>query len=215
MALTFPLDLATFFGALKVAAFSIRLGEASLVGRTGGGELIRSDYGARLWQGSITIAPVANANVEDVAALVHVLQDSRASFLIYPLHRRKALLEASTAEPMGQINSLPTDNRLLTLKGLPAGFKITRGDFLSFTYSSSPVRYALHQAVESITANGSGVTGQFEVIPPIRPGAAVDANVQTTRARCKAVMVPGTYRPAGFTPEGAAAISFDWMQTLR
>jgi hypothetical protein len=214
MALTFPLDLPAFFEAFCPISTTFQLGEAVLVNETGGGEVIRSDYGSRLWQGTVTLAPSKPVLVEDIMALIRVLQDSRASFLLYPRHRKKAVGEASLSEPIGQINSLPTNNRLITLKGLPAGFDITRGDFISFIYSST--RYAFHQAVESITANGSGVTGQFEVIPPIRPGAAVDTGVQTNRPRLKAVMVPGSLSVVELPRRGfASGASFAWRQTLR
>jgi hypothetical protein len=215
MALSFPLTFADFFDILRVASFSIRLGEASIVNRTGGGEIMRSDYGARLWQGSITLAAQPNASIEDVLAIIYSLQDSRASFLLYPRHKPRATGGGALSEPIGQINSLPANNRLITLKALPANYVITRGDFLSFIYSSSPSRYAFHQAVESITANGSGVTGEFEVVPPIRPGALVNHNVQFNKPRLKAIMVPGSLRQSGLTPEGAASATFDWQQTLR
>lgn len=215
MALSFPLDLAGFFEAICPITTTFALGEAVQINETGGGEVIRSDFGTRLWGGSVTLAPAKPILIEDVMALLRVLQDSRASFLIYPRHRPKARAMTTVATPTGQINSLPTDNRLITLKALSAGFVITRGDFLSFTYSS-PVRYALHQAVESITANGSGVTGQFEVIPPIRPGAAVDANVRMNKPWCKAVMVPGSLQIAELPRRGfCSGVSFEWRQTLR
>lgn len=215
MAWSFPINLPDFFEQISPIATTFELPEALLVNETGGGEVMRSDYGTRLWSGTVTLHPRRPFKIEDLLALVRVLQDARASFLLYPLHKPNPTGGGSEAEPIGQINSLPTNNRLISLKALPASFKLTRGDFLSFIYGSSPSRYAFHQVVESITANGSGVTGQFEVVPPIRPGAAVGTGVQTNRARLKAVMVPGTLRQSGLTPEGAASVSFDWQQTLR
>lgn len=216
MALTFPADLATFFAAICPISTTFQLGEAALVNQTGGGEVIRSDYGTRLWSGTVTLAPEKPVAIESIMALIRVLQDSRASFLVYPRHKKNPTGGGALSEPIGAINSLPTNNRLITLKGLPASYVITRGDFLSFTYSSSPTRYAFHQAVESITANGSGVTGQFEVVPPIRPGAAVDDAVQFNRPRLKAVMVPGSLSISELPKRGFAdGATFAWRQTLR
>ncbi len=216
MTLTMPLDLAAFFEVICPISTTFVLGEAALSNETGGGEVIRSDYGTRLWGGTVTLSPDRPILIDDVMSLVRVLQDSRASFLIYPRHRPKARAMATVATPTGQINSLPSDNRLITLKALTAGFVITRGDWLSFLYGSSPVRYALHQAVESLTANGSGVTGQFEVIPPIRPGAAVDANVRLNKPWCKAVMVPGSLQVPELPKRGfTSGVTFAWRQTLR
>jgi hypothetical protein len=216
MPLTMPLDLADFFEELCPISTTFQLGEAVIVNETGGGEVIRSDYGSRLWQGTVTLAPAKPVAIEDIMALVRVLQDSRASFLIYPRHKKRPTGGGALSEPIGQINSLPTNNRLISLKGLPANYVITRGDFLSFIYSSSPARYAFHQAVETITAGGLGVTGQFEVIPPIRPGAVVDTGVQFNRARLKAVMVPGSLTVSELPKRGfAAGATFTWQQTLR
>jgi hypothetical protein len=216
MALSFPLNLAAFFEAFCPISTTFELGEAVLANETGGGEVIRSDYGSRLWYGTVTLAPRKPVLVENIKALIRPLQDARASFLLYPRHKRRATGGGALSEPIGQINSLPTNNRLITLKGLPASYVITRGDFLSFIYSSSPSRYAFHQVVESINANGSGVTGQFEVVPPIRPGAAVDTGVQFNKPRLKAVMVPGSLTISELPRRGyAAGATFAWRQTLR
>lgn len=216
MALTFPIGLADFFEEFCPISTTFQLGEAVMVNETGGGEVIRSDYGTRLWQGTVTLAPSKPVLIEDMMALIRVLQDSRASFLLYPRHKRRATGGGALSEPIGQINILPANNRLISLKALPASYVITRGDFLSFIYSSSPSRYAFHQAVESITANGAGVTGEFEVVPPIRPGAAVDTGVQFNKPRLKAVMVPGSLTISELPRRGfATGATFGWRQTLR
>lgn len=216
MPLTFPLDLPAFFEAFCPIATTFELGEAVLANETGGGEVIRSDYGARLWYGTVTLAPAKPVAVESIKALIRPLQDSRASFLLYPRHKARATGGGSLSEPLGQISTLPANNRLLTLKGLPASYQIARGDFLSFIYGSSPSRYAFHQVVDSTMANSSGVTGQFEVVPPIRPGAAVDTGVQFNRPRLKAVMVPGSLSISEMPRRGyASGATFAWRQTLR
>jgi hypothetical protein len=216
MPLTFPLDLATFFEAFCPISTTFELGEAVIVNETGGGEILRSDYGTRLWYGTVTLAPSRPVAIENIKALIRPLQDSRASFLLYPRHKRRATGGGALTEPIGQINSLPANNRLLTLKGLPASYVITRGDFLSFIYGSSPSRYAFHQVVESINANGSGVTGEFEVVPPIRPGALVNHNVQFNKPRLKAIMVPGSLSISELPRRGfATGATFAWRQTLR
>lgn len=144
MAISFPITLADFFEQLGPIATSFELGEGVIANETGGGEVIRSSYGTRLWSGSITLHPRRPVRIDDLLALIRVLQEPDASFLLYPLHRPQAYAEATVAIPTGAIDSLGSDNRLISLKSLPAGFQITRGDFLSFTYLTGPVRYALH-----------------------------------------------------------------------
>jgi hypothetical protein len=218
MPLTFPLDLNEFFAGFCPISTTFDLGEAVLLNQTGGGEIIRSDYGTRLWTGRVNLAPVRPVEIEAIRAIIRPLQDSRGSFLIFPRHKQgpASLGPASTVDVTAQINSLPSNTRTITLKLLAPGFVITAGDFLSFTYLSGPTRYAFHQAAESIVANSSGVTGAFEVMPPIRPGAAVNAVVRLYRPRLKAVMVPGSLTISTLPRRGFAdGASFEWQQTLR
>jgi hypothetical protein len=216
MPLSFPLQLPQFFETFCPISTTFELGEAALVNETGGGELITSDYGTRLWHGTVTLAPRKPVSVESIKALIRPLQDSRASFLLFPRHKRVPSGGGVYLEPIGKINSLPSNKRLISLKNLPANYVITRGDFFSFWYSSNPLRYAFHQVVEGITANNSGTTGQFEVIPPIKPGAAVDIDVYFHRPRLKAKMVPGSLTITELPRRGyAAGATFAWRQTLR
>jgi hypothetical protein len=102
----------------------------------------------------------------------------------------------------------------LRLKELPAGYIVSEGDFIAFTDGESPLGgYALHQAVESATADGSGVTPAFEVRPPIRQGAAADMPVAVKKPSCLMMIVPGSLSaPAGL--DGWGTISFDALQVI-
>lgn len=108
-----------------------------------------------------------------------------------------------------KINSLPT-TKSLTLKSLPAGYVGTVGDMLSFPYGSDG-NVALHEVMEAFTANGSGVTGAFEVRPPIITGAAIDDVVSVKRPACKMMLIPGslTMPPAS---NKSGSISFKGIQ---
>ena len=56
--------------------------------------------------------------------------------------------------------------RQMSLTGLPAGYQLKWGDLFSVNYGTNPVRRALFEINEDITANGAGTTGNFEVTPP-------------------------------------------------
>jgi len=71
-----------------------------------------------------------------------------------------------------KIKSIGASNKTLSLKGLPAGYVITEGDFLGTTYASS--RRGLYVACATVTADGSGETGEFEVRGHIRPGTVAN-----------------------------------------
>jgi hypothetical protein len=91
------------------------------------------------------------------------------------------------------IASINANRKALTLSGLPAGYVITMGDYLHVDYGT-PSRRALLQASEGATANGSGVTGEFEVRPHLRPGIATALAVTLKKPAAKVKIVPGSVR---------------------
>jgi hypothetical protein len=114
------------------------------------------------------------------------------------------------------ILALGGDARELSLTGLPVGYTLWAGDYLSFAYGTSPVLQALHRVVATtVVANGSGQTALFEVTPALRPGAAVAAPVTLKKAFCKAVAVAGSVEEMARYHTLSEGMAFDWVQTLR
>jgi len=107
------------------------------------------------------------------------------------------------------------DARDISLSGLATGAALGPGDCLSFAYGSNPVRYALHQITDPAVAAGTGTTPVFEVVPPLRPGAAVGAQVALIDPVLKAVIEPGSVREGRAVRNKIEGISFGWIQTLR
>jgi hypothetical protein len=91
------------------------------------------------------------------------------------------------------IASIDANRRAITLSGLPAGYVITTGDYLHVDYGT-PSRRALIQAVEGATANGSGVTLEFEVRPHLRPGITTGLAIALKKPAAKVKIVPGSVR---------------------
>ena len=86
--------------------------------------------------------------------------------MLYPQADAGGTILGSASVVIGSIN---TNRKAFALSGLPAGYVITMGDYLHVDYGT-PSRRALLQAAEGATANGSGVTPEFEVRPHLRPG---------------------------------------------
>lgn len=135
--------------------------------RTAFGTTLGKDLGPALWSASYTTTPMyaddALAYEAKLNSLDGVIQQFEAGDLrrVYP-----------KAYPTGACNngvllSVNANNRALALSDLAAGQIISAGDYLSFDYGTSR---ALHQAMETVIADGSGVTTQFEVRPHVRPG---------------------------------------------
>lgn len=219
MPVTFPLSTADFLELLPVASITMHLPEIVEISRTGGGEVLTEDLGPRLWQGTVELGKLLTREAEEAQTMIDLLRGAGRSFFAFDtrspgprLDLTGAILGAATP----QIRALGSDARVMQLKGLPPGYQLVRGDRLSFDYSSNPTRTALHRIVDaSVVANGAGETGDFEVMPEIRAGAAVDATVRLVRPQCKVVLVPGSVEAGSRRSHLSEGMSFQFIQTLR
>lgn len=213
MALVFPLSMSSFFAPLRVVTSSFHAPATLAIGRTRGGSVTSARLAERLWTGQVTLRPERHASAAVIDARVSVLSEPGRSFFAHPLP-----LFAPIADPSGaalgaaapQIHTL-TSPRELRIGGLPAGYVLSDGDFIGFTYGS-PVRYALHQIVIGAVAAGDGVTPNIEVSPPIRVGAATGAAIALVRPTIKAVLSPGA--PGVARPRMSSGLTLDFIQTL-
>lgn len=211
----FPLPLSDFVDALPLKRVTFRLADEAGVSRTRGGDVIRHRRGARLWGGELEIDIDHHDAQAGAEALLARLEEPDASFLLYDIRKPMPVSDpaGAVASSPVKIAGLSADGWSLSLSGLPAGFQITCGDLLSFTYGTSPLRYALHRATIPASANSQGATGAFDVVPPIRPGAVVGAGVKLVKPVLKARLVEADYG------KGKATISDGgrarWVQSLR
>jgi hypothetical protein len=216
MALAYPLHLTEFFDTLPIARISSRPGAATTISETFSGDVIKHGRGSRLWSGRIVLDMDHHGAVAAIEACLSLLDEPGASFMMWDTRQphpladpQKLILGAAT--PV--IASLNANNRELDISDLPAGYEISRGDLLGFSYGASPTRYAYHRVVTGSTANGAGLATSIEVTPFIRPGAALGAAVTLGNPVLKAVLTSAQYG------EGRSAVteggSFNWLQTLR
>lgn len=217
-ALTFPLALSEFFDRCFAETVVFDLTENRRISETGGGEILTADLGPRLWEGRVVHYSRKHADSTVLSARLNTLREAGRTFMVYDQRRGFPVADPGAAilgVSSPTIGSLNTDGRRLTVTGLPAGYVLTEGDYLAFTYGVSPTRFALHQIVTPVTANGSGVTPLFEVTPAIRPGAQVGTAVDLTKPACKAVILPGSVEPVSRGRSFSTGITYAWRQTLR
>jgi hypothetical protein len=213
MALTYPLSLATWFDALPLASITFELSEAWVTSETAGGEILTSGYGTRLWGGLCTIATRQHRDAERLAALGRALRAPGATFLATPTHMK--VPAGVPVLPASPVLNAQQNGKEIKIGGLTSGDKLAAGEFIGWTYGSSPLRYALHQLVEDATAAGSGITGWAEVVPPIKPGKSNATAVVIEKPVCLARVVPGSWGPPQVRAVLAAGFSFAWTQSLR
>ncbi len=217
-ALTFPLSLAQFYDKLKVSSVTFDLPERLEVSGLASGEVLSADLGPMLWKGEVTLGALTRAEIAEVTALVNLLRAPGRSFFAYDTVKAYPQLDP-TGSILGAsaptIHTLDANNREMRIQALPNGYTLKAGDYLSFAYSSSPTRYALHMLVTDAVAAVGGITPLFEVVPPIRPGAAVSAAITLKKPNCKAIILPGSVQP-GSTQRGInRGFGFSITQTLR
>lgn len=216
MPLSWPLTVDQFFAGLPIQKISCRLGRSETTSETGGGEIISHGMGTRLWRGRVVLDKDSHAYWAAVEAKLALLEQPGASLLLWDTRMRGTILDPDLAllgASAPVIDDLAANNRELGLSGLPAGYEISAGDLLGFTYGANPTRYAYHRVVVGSSADGSGVASNIEVIPYIRPGAQTGAAVTLGVPMLKARIATAEYGESRASlSEGG---SFEWVQTLR
>jgi hypothetical protein len=209
----------TFFNLLPIANQVHWLPDQAEYNRTGLGEQLGADLGDRLWTGEIEFGRMRREEAGRVEVLIDLLTQTGRAFHVYD-SRRPAPLMDPTMSILGAatptILSLPSgDPREMSLTGLPAGYVLSPGDYLSWTYGSSPLRYALHRVVSGVTAGGGGNTAVFEVSPYIQPGSVTGTAVTLFRPFCKAVLLPGSVQPNRTRHTISEGLRLAYVQTVR
>lgn len=105
-----------------------------------------------------------------------------------------------------QIKSKGSNNRSISLKGLPPLFQVRKGDKISVLYSTT--KRFLCEVMEDITADVAGETLEFEVQPFLPPGLAVNDAVTLIKPLVKFKVVAGSYRPASGQGNISSGVGF-------
>lgn len=188
--------------------------EPQQLSRAGDGTIYGDAVDEPHWLGRFATEPLLHVDATTLEAKMRSLRGVLGTLLVHDLRRPfpGSSLDGSLNDANVKIQSVNgSDARLIALKGLPAGYIIRVGDFLGFVFSST--HYALHQVVAGATANGSGVTAEFEVVPPLQPGATANTAVALNRAPCEAVIEPRSLQLSRFNAE-RSRVAFRTVQVL-
>jgi hypothetical protein len=205
----------TFWDQLVcIGSASFQLEYRNELSRMAGGNPRVADLGPELWLTRIQTTDLLREEFLQADAEFNKLRGSLNTFLAYPPYSwypQKDKLGVALGSAAVQIHAVGGDNKSLRLKGLPAGYVLTKGDFLSFIHGTT--KYALHQLTTGATADGGGITPLFEVAPHLRAGVAVDLNVTLVRPHCEMMVLPKTYEPRTTRPP-YSQISLQAVQVL-
>lgn len=218
MAVLFPRSTASLADTLRIMSVRWILQEQQEYSGLGSGEFLVADLGPRLWKADVAFATMADADAAEVQADFETLDGGMSEFYLYDPRKRYpradpdgSILGASSV----QIATLGSNNKSLTVSGLPAGYVLSKGDFFHFDYGTSPVRRALHRIVETVTANGAGVSPVFEVRPHFRAGVQTGLAVKLKKPAAKMRLIPGSFDPGMGNLGGiTSGMAFQAMQAL-
>lgn len=209
MTITFP--NATLFATWPIITTKFRLQPRQSISRQANGMPIAVDFGLAVWTATYISAPLEHGRCVQLEAALNSLDGA-----INPIFGGDTRLEYPYAYPTGAFTDAGAilawggSGKSVSMNGLPAGFIITAGDY--FRLATGGVRY-LFQAVESITANGSGVTADFEIRPHYPTGASGTPLVFFKKPQMAMIVDPAT---VAFADEGSltGTVTFATLQAF-
>lgn len=209
MAISFPRsDILTAVGFSPPFAFD--LVSRQELSRLASGVSTGKDLGPALWFAAFATEELRNDDALDFAAMLDSLDGVINTFEAWDLRRPAPRAHGDGSAADGVLESVNANNKAVALSGLNAGQIVSRGDYLSFDYGANR---ALHRVAETVTANGSGLTPEFEVRPHLRPGWALTAGVKLRAPRGIFTLMPGSVVPTQ-TRGTFGAVSFKIVQHL-
>jgi hypothetical protein len=183
MSVNFPLGLSLFWQKLRFAGRAgFDLNNYKLTGMDAAGNTLNAKLGQAKWVASVKLAGGwHDANI-DMEVLLKTLMMRDGTFYAFDSRRPYPKLDPhgliiGAATP--SINTKGANNRSLSLKGLPATYKLSPGDWISVAYSTASIQ--LLQVCETVTA-AAGVTPEFEVVPYLSTGLGVNNPVTIKKA---------------------------------
>lgn len=220
MTLTLPIPLASFWDAIPLEQGSVfEPDEAMEVNRTGGGTILPSALGHRLWRGEVTFGLASQAERGKAAAVLNRLRQPGQPFLChdrkraYPLHDPDGSLLGAAAVTVRSAGT--SDLNVINLEGFPADYRLAPGDLIGYQLGTAPVLHFLHEVLEDVEANAGGVTGAFEIAPFRLFAVPTGTAVKVIRPTMTAIYDPGSFRPGrGRSGGWEQGRSFAFRQTL-
>ena len=211
MAISYPLAAADFMALLRVQAVVPYLQFQQELSALASGGTVAKDLAPALWMADVQTLVLRPLLFEEVLAAIESLQGSIGTFFLYD-----TLKCCPKADPKGtilgasnvKINSASA--RAVSFKGLPAGYVISRGDRFHFDYGV-PLTRGYHRALETVTADGSGITPAFDVAPQIRQGAAADQTIHLIKPAVIMRIVPNSFSAA---PGTLSSLQFKAQQVV-
>lgn len=215
MALVYPLSFATFMDQLNVQSVKWRLERFDELSGLENGQTLGAERSSPLWSADVVLSTMTHAEAARVQALVEAMEGVIHTFYLYAPQLTGPILDpdgTALGASVPRLNTVNANNKSIRLDSLPATYKLSVGDLLSFDYNSGNSR-ALHRVVEASTAV-AGVTPLFEVRPHLRPGWTINSVVTLVKASTAVFITPGSFDPGTATTTVTKGMAFKVMQRV-
>ncbi|EJK79476.1 hypothetical protein [Rhizobium sp. AP16] len=195
MAVSYPYSLPAFADLLKISSIVWDIQRNDELSGSGDGRVWQAELAPPLWIGTVTLADMYNVEAKQIAARIRKLHGAQEALFLYD-----PLSKYPQADPDGtklgaasvSVAALGADNASLSLKGLPAGYRLIVGDKMQVGYGG---RYAFLEVSETVAANGAGTTPVFGVFPHLPAGFSAGLSVVLLLPACKCIIMPGSHNP--------------------
>lgn len=189
------LSVASLADLLKTADIEFVREANEQVAINASGEHHSKRRGAPLRRLKITTAPMPNADMLAIQAIVETAANQQEEFLCYDKRQ-----PYPTSDPTGSIfgSSTPvisaiTDRYTISMTGFPSSYVIPAGTWISILDDTS--RYYLGQVVGAKTASGGTITS-LKLSVPMPDFVDVGGAVTVIKAPAKFRLAPGEFYPS-------------------
>lgn len=208
MTITYPVDFLSDFPGWSTEFDLLYRQEQS---RSANGKTYAKDLGSPLWKATYQSRILWPNELDHWRARLKALENGLQTFKAWSISRTYPIAYPRGSWPTGIAFSgsglVDTiTGRAISLKGLPAGYVVSIGDFVQVGASD------LYQALETATANGSGITGPFEVRTYVWPTSLVNAAAKLVKPACTMTLVPDSLSSTATLSDGRGTITFQAIE---
>ena len=208
-----------FCDMVRTDSVSLYMSDNRRMSEARGGAIRVNSYGAKLWRGSVTIPKTGLGRHRSEVAFLHQIQQADYTFL---MHSPEFAFPAS--DPTGAVVSgwsakfrgaTTAQAAQVVIDGIPAGFKFTAGDRLSYSFGLAPVRYFLHEITADSADNEADGSRILQVRSFVPAGIPDNTDVNFVRPSCEVLAVPSSVSIPGQGLSTRGGASFDVVQVVR
>jgi hypothetical protein len=182
----------------------------------GSGQILRAELATPLWKIGIDTPISTFDDGRAIRAIMNDLNRPGQTFEVYD-----PIAAYPRNDPDGSIlgsanvlvDTVSTTDSTVTLKGLPAGYKLAPGDFMQIDYAG---RRGFFEVSQAATAGSGGVTSAFRVFPGLPAGITANMTVILKQPKVKCQFMPDSIEYATFDSSNwkATGFRFEAVQKL-